>query len=191
MMFFGSGIFVVVVVVVGAVVHPAVGDGCGGGSIRFECPDTDGSRNRRCPPGTYTVGEETQCTPCPPGYRCPSTTHADVFKCAAGTFSLGNRTTCTSCPPGFACPDPASHVRVRCENGFYSQGNLSSCVACPAGFNCEKNFGPMAGGATSLDLCAPGYVAQAPIRIDLVWLDLAREQPPSSSRLNQSLGPIV
>ena len=42
--------------------------------------------------GTYSLGNQTTCTDCPPGYACPSICTDDKKRCEAGTYSAGKQT---------------------------------------------------------------------------------------------------
>ena len=73
----------------------------------------------QCPRGTYSVGSQTVCTPCP-----------------AGKF--GTEDTATSCPgvcstPGQYCaPGSTSAAGAPCPPGTYSNGSTPLCNVCPS-----------------------------------------------------------
>lgn len=50
------------------------------------------------------LGDQSACTPCPPGYYCPD---ADAYPviCPAGFYSNQSSTDCLECDPGFACEE--------------------------------------------------------------------------------------
>ncbi|CAF1340422.1 unnamed protein product [Adineta ricciae] len=92
-----------------------------------------------CPPGTYSEGGATECTPCakgtfapapgsamcydcPKAHMCPSTTE-DAERCPQGTFNNATRQTCCRvCPPG----TQARYI------------GMLECSPCPAGYACKQ-----------------------------------------------------
>ena len=87
-----------------------------------------------CDEGYYSVGKETDCIPCPPGYQCADATKEPVV-CERGYYSNGTDITCFECDPGFACPEGSKGPRPAdglCRLGFYCENGKDE-IDCPAG----------------------------------------------------------
>ena len=44
--------------------------------------------------GSYSVGSQTSCTPCPAGEACPNTNSNETITCLPGEYSVGSQTVC-------------------------------------------------------------------------------------------------
>ena len=47
-----------------------------------------------CFKGSYSVGNQTVCTPCPAGEACPNTHTNQSIICSPGEYSVGSQTVC-------------------------------------------------------------------------------------------------
>lgn len=56
-----------------------------------------------CTAGTFSIGNQTECTPCPAGHFCPTFSGFSAQVCPDGTYSLGRQQSCTRCPAGRCC----------------------------------------------------------------------------------------
>lgn len=116
--------------------------------------------------GTYSLGNQNACTPCPAGFTCAETDTAEMDACVAGTYSPLGSPTCTNCPAGSSCSN-ASVNPVTCLSGYYSSGGAEDCTPCPAGKQCsDPAVSPQncpagyysAGVTNTCSPCTPGYL---------------------------------
>eukprot|EP01042_Synura_sphagnicola_P000118 gene118-117_t len=151
----------------------------------YYCPIGTGYGNEmRCPPGTYSnrtlLKDDSECTPCPPGfycvggqkaisgpctagYFCPSrTSNPTAYPCPAGTYSSSTNiyeaAQCINCPAGYYCLVESTKPSL-CPAGTYSSqtntvspgpGIFPSCTTCPAGYKCPA-------GSSNPIQCGLGY----------------------------------
>ncbi|KAJ8035012.1 hypothetical protein HOLleu_22086 [Holothuria leucospilota] len=109
------------------------------------------------------LGDQSACTPCPPGYYCPD---ADAYPviCPAGFYSNQSSTDCLECDPGFACEEGSTSRNPTfgiCPQGYYCEDGQTA-LACPAG-----TYGNRTGATSESEGCGdcpPGYFCpQVPV----------------------------
>ena len=135
------------------------------------CPYNDMAVQISCVPGTYSLGNQSACTACPPGYGCPSTTSSSsITKCSSGisasvlsrgellimhtflssfTIDIFVVFSCTPCPAGYSCSSTTSNVMTPCPSGHYSSSGDGVCSGCQSGYYCPT---PTSGQR----VCPPG-----------------------------------
>lgn len=89
-----------------------------------------------CAAGYYSLGRQTECTKCPPGYFCENVDEEPVV-CEAGFYSNGTLTACVECDPGYACPEASKSPRPAdglCPLGYYCLDG-KDLTSCPAGMH--------------------------------------------------------
>ena len=86
-----------------------------------------------CEPGAFSIGNQTSCTPCPPGMACPESDGSSNSICSPGSYSTDRSVVCTACPPGFACPFSDQELEIPCVPGLFSIGMQIECTQCPVG----------------------------------------------------------
>ena len=98
----------------------------------FRCSDKQIAE--KCAIGTYSPGQQKECSPCPPGFKCPTLGMSSPKACPLGLYqNETGQSTCSECPIGSYCSD-TSMPPVLCPTGSYSLGNASKCLLCPAGY---------------------------------------------------------
>jgi len=145
-----------------------------------------------CPVGYYSIGKNTTCGACAPGYVCPPGSSSPTppgSECQMGGYcpdgvsfvpcpggSRGYRSGATSfyngcepCPGGFYCTQGSTRAStLMCEPGYYCPINSTSPTACPAG---TYNLLPQQSGPTSNASCvtcpAGGYCPLASVQPQL------------------------
>ncbi|MBP5534891.1 MAG: hypothetical protein J6Y03_05260 [Alphaproteobacteria bacterium] len=148
----------------------------------------NGKQCSTCPAGTYSSAASTSCTTCPAGTysaagsesctQCPAGTYSTAgsescTECPEGTYSSAGSESCTECPEGTyysatsstkckPCPNYAScsDGNIVCNDGYTLSGGTCLCLSrsCCSNWNSEFNCCKDT-GCTSVETCAPGYVA--------------------------------
>ncbi|XP_072282810.1 uncharacterized protein [Pyxicephalus adspersus] len=143
---------------------------------------TDSIRGNICPPGTfcpngshhpqlcpagtfsadYSLGNVSQCKPCPAGYYCQSPgITSPTGQCLEGYYCPEGQALPDSfpCPPGYHCPQGSSRP-IPCQSGFYqNEEKQAMCKLCKAGYYCEHREVPVRD--LTLFLCPEGYFCPA------------------------------
>ena len=106
-------------------------------------PNTDRTSLTKCPPGTYSVGGTTECTPCEPG-RYSATEGAVgctlAIVCGPGNYTFVNPTAtndtiCRLCPRDTMSKSGALDISgcSQCDvnSGLYAPPGSTACYVCP------------------------------------------------------------
>lgn len=89
---------------------------------------------RACDAGYYSLGRQTACLKCPPGYYCENADEEPVV-CETGYYSNGTLTACVECDAGYVCPEGSKAPRPEdglCPLGYYCP-NGRDFESCPPG----------------------------------------------------------
>ena len=78
-----------------------------------------------CSLGQYSLGNQSSCIDCPPGFQCVSPS-SPPFECSPGFYSLGRATNCTEFLAGSACVSNAE-APTPCDPGHYSNAGMTAC----------------------------------------------------------------
>ena len=125
----------------------------------------------QCIPGTYSLGYQDACTPCPQGLiawsygstgcvTCPTNTYAPSTAgasnciCNAGYAHNSLDSGCYQCQAGFYSLGGTGYTCTQCAPGTYSGTGQSACQSCSPG-----TYNP--GGLTACAGCAPGYATNS------------------------------
>ncbi|ELU36914.1 GCC2 and GCC3 domain-containing protein [Rhizoctonia solani AG-1 IA] len=130
-------------------------------AVRATCPPGQGRENKNsyycvtCQPGTFGLGGNAECQPCPTGSSAPNSGMGSCT-CNAGYYKPGGGYTfqgpCTICPNGTFSSSGASYCSF-CPADTYSTSG-GPCTPCPDG----THSGPGAGECTTTVCIAGQYM---------------------------------